>query len=111
MAYKIIDNTSQIQSNTKQKASIFLRSMAEEIVSISTPKTPKRSGRLRGNVLKQVLGLNGKIVWKQDYAVYQEEKQHRNYTTAGTGPHFAKDAVHKAASNTPAIARRVGLGV
>ena len=34
--------------------------MADEIVDISTPITPKKSGRLRMDIVKQVLGLKEK---------------------------------------------------
>jgi hypothetical protein len=111
MSVKVTDNTKQINSNTKQRASVFLRSFADEVVSTSTPKTPKDTGDLRNNVLKQVLGLSGKIQWEMRYAIYQENKQYRNYTTAGTGPHFAEDSVKKTAKKTSQIAKRVGLMV
>lgn len=109
MSVKIIDNTSQISSNTEQRASIFLRTAADEMINISTPKTPKDKGNLRNDILKQVLGLKGKVVWNKNYAVFQEKKQYRNYTTPGTGPHFAENAAKELVTRTESIARKVGL--
>ncbi len=109
MTVRITDNHPKIQNDTSQKASIFLRQVADKIVTISTPNTPMKTGELRRGVLKQVLGLKGTIKWQKDYAVYQEDKQHKNYTTPGTGPHFALNAVTEAVKDTGIIANRSGL--
>jgi hypothetical protein len=109
MSYTITDYSKQFENNTIQKANLFLRMMAEEMVRTSTPKTPKKSGRMRMDILKSVLGLKGKIVWGKDYAKYQETKQFKNYTTPGTGPHFAENAVMSSIKLTNSIARKVGL--
>lgn len=109
MSYAIIDHSVSFYNQTIQRASIFLRTIAEEIVSVSQDKTPKDTGRLRADVIKSVLGLSGKIRWQKKYAVYQEEKQFRHYTTAGTGPHFARDAVNLVVKQSDGIARKVGL--
>ena len=106
---KIIDNTKTVNNKIMQSASIFLRTMADEVISISTPKTPKKSGRMRMDVNRQVLGLKGKVKWGKNYAKYQETKQFVNYTTPGTGPHFASDSVKLAVRRTANIAKRVGL--
>lgn len=109
MSVQVKDHTNQIKSEFDQKASIFLRIMADEIVNISTPKTPKKTGRLRMDVLRQVLGLHGKIVWDKKYAVQQEVKQFKNYTTPGTGPHYAENSVKIGVGRTNAVAKRAGL--
>lgn len=106
---QIKDNTGQINGSLQQKASIFLRTMADELVSISKPKTPKKSGRLRMDILKQVLGLKGKVVWGKGYAIYQETKQFRNYTTPGTGPKFAEKSAKELPNRTNNVAKKVGL--
>lgn len=103
------NNMPKIENNTKQKSSIFLRVLAEEVVDEATPKTPKRTGQLRADVLKQVLGTKAKIVWGKRYAIFQENKQYRNYTTPGTGPHFAENSVRKVVKNSESIAKKVGL--
>ncbi len=106
---KITDNTSKVMADITVKANIFLRLMADEVVKISTPRTPKDTNRLRSDILKQVLGLKGKVKWQKNYAAFQETKQFKNYTTPGTGPHYAEDAVHKAVKSTSTIARKAGL--
>ena len=106
---KVTDNTNNVINELTQKASIFLRMMADEIVNISTPITPKKSGRLRMDVVKQVLGLIGKIMWGKNYGVYQEEKQFKNYTTPGTGPHFAQKGAEGGVEKTRSVAQRSGL--
>lgn len=109
MSVQITDNTPQIKGMFTVKANLFLRAMAGQIVNISTPKTPKKTGDLRRGIVKQVLGLKGTIKWGKNYAVYQETKKFRNYTTPGTGPNFAVNAVKKGANKTSVIARSVGL--
>ncbi len=109
MSYNITDNTSIVEKDITQRASIFLRTAAEDIIRISTPKTPRKSGDLRNRVVKSVLGLSGKVAWGVNYAKFQEKKQFRNYTTPGTGPHFAENAVKDVVRNTVAIARKAGL--
>lgn len=103
---KISDYTPKVQSDISQRGSLFLRFMTDEVLKISTPVTPKDKGNLRRDVLKQVLGLSGKIAWQKNYAAFQEDRQYRNYTTPGTGPHFAEDSVKKAINNTEVIAKR-----
>jgi len=109
MSVRVTDHTVSFENIATQKANVFLRLMAEEIVSISEPSTPKKVGNLRRDVLKQVLGLRGKVEWRKRYALIQEKKQFRNYTTAGTGPHYAENAVFEAIKRVDSIARRSGL--
>lgn len=60
-------------------------------------------------MLKQVLGLHGKVIWGKNYAGFQERKQYQNYTTAGTGPHFAENAVRTVAARADEHFRRAKL--
>lgn len=106
---KVTDNTNSVYNEISQKASIFLRNMTDEFIRISTPLTPKNTGRLRMDVNKQVLGLKGKIMWGKNYGVYQETKQFKNYTTPGTGPNFAKSGAEGCISKTNEVAQRSGL--
>lgn len=109
MSVKITDNTKAVMGSIEQKASIFLRIVADNVLSISKPGTPKKTGRLRMDVLKQVLGLNGKIVWGKGYAARMESIRHKKYTTPGTGPHFAENAIKDVVKLTSKIARQAGL--
>ena len=99
MSVKIVDLTPTLINQSKSQTSLGIRLMLEDIARLSFPITPKKEGNLRSNVLKQVLGQTGTIVWLKEYAVFQEEKQYRNYTTAGTGPHFAEKSVMRVVGN------------
>lgn len=109
MSVRITDNTPRIKISTAQSASLFLRMFGDEVLRLSTPKTPKNLGNLRRDTRVKVLGLNGKIEWRKKYAAYQEVKQYANYTTPGTGPHFAEDSVKQALNKSDAIARKAKL--
>lgn len=118
MSYKITDRSPAVESTITQKASIFLRFVAEEIVNIAKPSTPASAvnPRLRNDVLKQVLGLHAIIKWDKVYAQYQEAGERadgshkvKNYTTPGTGPHFAEKAVKQVLQRTQQIAKKAGL--
>ena len=99
MSVKIVDLTPTLINQSKSQTSLGIRLMLEDIARLSYPVTPKREGNLRSNVLKQVLGQTGKIVWLKEYAAYQEYKRYRNYTTPGTGPHFAEKSVMQVVGN------------
>ena len=109
MSVKIIDNTLKIKLDTTRNASLFLRLVADGIVNASTPHTPKKLGNLRRDVLKQVLGLSGKVVWRKNYANILETKQFSHYTTSGTGPHFAEQGVETAVSHLSEYAKKANL--
>jgi hypothetical protein len=109
MIAKINDYTPEVLKTLDQKSNIFLREASDEVVKISTPNTPKKTGRLRMDVVKQVLGLKGKVVWGKNYAKFQELKQFRNYTTPGTGPNFAINAILGMIKLTGKIAKVAGL--
>lgn len=110
------DNTSEVINQLKIKSSIFLREAADEIVKIAQPKTPKEEGRLRADIVRQVLGLKGKVVWGKKYAAYQERgsredgsRRVRNYTTPGTNKRFAENSVKSTIAKTAIIAKKSGL--
>lgn len=116
MGFTAHDNTGPIYNQTKQRASIFLRTAAEQIVQSSTPGTPRKQGNLRQDVLKVVSGLKGRVEWRKGYAEYQERgsrkdgsRRVRNYTTPGTGPHYAQNAVERIVGLTANIARLAHL--
>lgn len=110
MKVDIKDNTQFVLNFINIRGSIFLRNMMDEIEREADPKTPKKTGRLRMDKIKQVLGLHGKMRWGKDYAVFQEVKKFRNYTTSGTGPHYAENAMRKAPSFTQKVAKISGWG-
>lgn len=109
MSAKVKDNTTQLLREIEINASVALRLMCDAVVVDSTPNTPQDKGNLRRDILKQVLGLSGKITWAKNYAVFQESKQYRSYTTSGTGPHFAENAVKKVVKDQDVYFRKAGL--
>lgn len=116
MSVKVDDNTPRIKSDTKQRVSTFIRLVCDNVVDISTPNTPKDKGNLSRDVLKTVQGLHGEIEWRKTYAQFQERGERadgshkvKNYTTPGTGPHFAENAVKRAVQNTNIIAKLAHL--
>lgn len=99
MSVKITDNTTKIILGIDRQASLAIRYMLDDVQTLSNPKTPRQFGGLRRNVLKSVIGLKGKITWGQKYASIQETKQFQNYSTSGTGPHYAKSSVSEVAKS------------
>lgn len=116
MSVTIKDNTVTLTAQTARSASLGLRYIAEAVVAESTPHTPKDKGNLSRDVVKQVLGLRGVIEWRKVYAQFQERGMRRDgshrvksYTTSGTGPHFAFNAVKKIALQSDKYFRLAGL--
>ena len=116
MSVKVTDNTVNFENTVTQKASVFLRMFTDEVVKLAQPATPKDTTRLSQDILKQVLALKGKIVWNKKYASVQERGSRRdgshkikNYSTPGTGPHFAKNAVNSTMANVGTIMKKAGL--
>lgn len=95
MVVKIIDNTPKIKNEVNKGSIIAIRNMARDVVKIANPKTPSNTTQLRQSVKITQMGKNIQIQWKAKYAIFQEEKQYKHYTTAGTGPHFARNAVEQ----------------
>jgi hypothetical protein len=104
-----IDNTNQVRINNERKASMFLRIFMDRVEKYSDPITPKRFGNLRRDKLKQVLGLQGKMKWGKNYAMWQEIKQYQHYTTPGTGRYYASKGIVKAVDDTKELLGKVGI--
>ena len=109
MSVKVIDNTAKITIDTSRKASLALRFIGDDVLRRANPITPKKRGNLRRDTLVQVLGLSAKIKWGKNYAIYQERRQYRNYTTPGTGAHFAEKSVQQAVNNASSQFKKAGL--
>ncbi len=109
MSYKVTSKTPQVNGEFESKVQLAIRFMLEDVHRFSIPKTPKEHGNLRADVLKSVQRRRGTIAWSKNYAIYQEKKQFTNYTTPGTGPHFAEDAVREVVGKSDQYWRRVGL--
>lgn len=109
MSVSITDNSAQLISEVDNKTSLGIRFMLDAIQRISNPKTPMKHGNLRADVIKSVEGKTGYITWDKNYAIYQEKKQFTHYTTSGTGPHFAEDAVKEVVKNGATYFRMAGM--
>lgn len=110
------DNTVKILVDDLRNASLALQFMLQDIQRKADPKTPKDTGRLRQSPVRQVLGLKGIIEWKKVYAQYQErgarkDGSHRvrNYSTPGTGPHWAENAVIEVAKSAELYFKKARL--
>ena len=88
----------------------FIRLYKKNVVSL----TPKKTGALRRSIITQALGNRAQIAWRMPYAKAQEDGGHngatyKNYTTPGTGPHFARKAFYATTAQMPALYRELGL--
>lgn len=109
MSAEVRDFSSQVKLTIKQRLSLALRFILDDVDKTADPKTPKRRGDLRNQKRKQVLGLHAAIAWQRAYAPVQELKQFGNYTTPGTGPHFAENAVKEVIGRAERHFRKAGL--
>lgn len=106
MSVKYTNNTPKVRMQESAKVSRFLRAFAGEAGRSSEPRTPKKHGDLRRSWVASVNGFHGRVVWLKKYAAIQETKQFKNYTTPGTGPHFARGAMEKALKKQKSLFRQ-----
>lgn len=76
--------------------------------------TPRKTGALRRSIITQATGTRAEIGWRVPYAQAQEDggargRTYSNYTTRGTGPHFARNAFMATSSQMQAVYRELGL--
>jgi hypothetical protein len=113
MAYRRTDNTDRITSEMRNKKVLAIRFMLDAIHREARPKTPMLTGQLRGDVIKRISGSKGSIRWGKKYAWYQERGytsgRVRRYTTAGTGAHFAENAVKTVTKDARRYFKQAGL--
>lgn len=105
----ITDNTAKIFFEDTQNAALAIRYMLDAIDFTANPRTPKREGNLRKDILKTVVGTKGSIKWQKNYAYFQEAKQHGRYTTPGTGPHYAENAVRQVVDHADVYFKKARL--
>lgn len=109
MAYKFINHVPTIKASNNANIPLALRFMVDNAHSLAYPNTPKDTGDLRNNVTKTVIGRKGIISWRMNYAKYQENKQYENYTTPGTGPKFAENAIHRTVGDADKFFKKAGI--
>lgn len=105
---RIVSNRAELVAMMSNRA-IYANSLwAHDIKRSSLAQTPLKSHQLRASIKTPAQGTKQRIIWDQPYAQYQERgmrydgtHQIKNYTTAGTGPWFAKNAVKKSLKKLP----------
>lgn len=106
MAYKMTSNVVKLQYDNEVSTSLFLRFLLDYVHKVSGPITPRDKGDLTRDVLKTVSGKKGVIQWRKEYAIFQEDKQHMNYTTPGTGSKFAERGAEAGIKNADELLKR-----
>jgi hypothetical protein len=117
MSVKIVDHSARIIANMQAQSSVAVRTALEDVKRISTPKTPRASTQqLRNNILIRVIGGRGSIKWGEQYAQYQERGKRKdgsrrviNYTTGGTGKHFAQNAIAQVSKKIPSYMKKAKI--
>lgn len=110
MKIKLDQSFTQVQNACQ----IAIRTMMEDVHTLSTPITPYKTGNLRTSVSKQMPSPTvGIMRWHVPYAEYQERGfttgPVRNYTTPGTQAHFVEESVQTVMSKLPQYLRNGGL--
>lgn len=112
MAVKFRNNTAKLKTKIENNTAVMIRLMLRDIHAQAEPNTPMKTGNLRAQVVEQALGKSGYIQWNAEYATYQEDGSQGkpwNYTTQGTGPHFAENAVNDVVGQLDRYARKSNL--
>lgn len=119
MAVKVVNNTARVINNVENYCGLAIRWTLEDIYANATPVTPMNKGDLRARVLRTMEGnLKGAITWQSSYAGVQELGHRRgkngtiyfrNYTTPGTGPHYAENAVKNSVDNFPQYLEKASI--
>lgn len=114
MSVKITDNTPKLLINMQRVRNLAVRFGLQAVEQYARPKTPYSGairsqggksltggGHLRDDVVQTVENGRGRIIWGKKYAAGQEKGitgkgyRVRKYTTPGTGPKFAENAIRR----------------
>lgn len=122
-------NTALLIRAETQLPAEYLKHYKANVVNL----TPKKRGGLRRSIITRQLANRAEISWRAPYAVQQNQGYHtvlskrvvnidgsfvtlhpgryyyHNYTTPGTGPHFANIAFQKTNNEMPAVMKELGL--
>ena len=91
--YTYSSNVRYVVSKTELGMEMAIRLALEDIRRTAEPMTPMKTGELRSSAI--IRQNEGVVNWTADHAEILEQKQFQNYTTPGTGPHFAEKAVRQ----------------
>lgn len=119
MSVQFLDNTDRVKNAIEDAIGLSIRWSLEDIYAEATPKTPMNKGDLRTRVLRTMeSNSKGVIAWNSNYAGVQEQGYRRstngivhfrNYTTPGTGPHYAENAIKKIVDRFPEYLERTKI--
>lgn len=93
MAYRYNSKVRYVQAKTELGMQMAIRLALEDIRRTAEPLTPRRTGELRSSAI--IRQSEGVVQWTADHAEILENKEFSNYTTPGTGAHFAERAVRQ----------------
>lgn len=106
-SYRYNSKVRYVQTKTELGMEMAIRLALEDIRRTAAPMTPRKTGELRSSaVIRQSEGV---VNWTADHAEILEKKQFANYTTAGTGPHFAERAVRQVTQRFDQHLRAAGV--
>jgi len=66
MSVHVVDLSQAFLGETQQKTNLTLRYVCDAVQESANPNTPQDKGNLRRDVLKQVLGLQARIIWDKN---------------------------------------------
>lgn len=119
MSVTIKNNTPSVQFEIENGIGLAIRMLLEDIYVEANPNTPQKLGDLRARVIRKMdSNTKGSITWDSKYAAVQEKGyrmqgnrkiEFKHYTTPGTGPHYAQNAVEQTMKKLPNYLKKVGL--
>jgi hypothetical protein len=105
MSVKVIDYHPILKLKSKINGQTAVRLALQDVERYARKITPYSGGgkgsHLRDSTFISVFGTKGQIVWNKHYAESQERgfsksgKKFVNYTTPGTGPHYAEKSIEE----------------
>lgn len=102
-------NAQVIGDSIDNRFDVALQQIGEAVIRTADPNTPKKTGRLRGSAhLTKAGARQVSVEWSEEYAPKQEAgisskgTPIQNYTTEGTGAHFAQNAINQVAKGDEA---------
>lgn len=97
-------NAQVIGDRIDNQFGVALQQIGEDVIRSANPNTPKKTGRLRTSAhLTKEGNKQVSVEWSAPYAEKQEKgisskgTPIQNYTTPGTGAHFAQNAIDEVA--------------
>lgn len=112
--FKYQSNKNYIVALMQNRIPLFGEFIATDIRRRSVLITPTKFGNLHLQISITNYGTSTIISWIMPYAAYQERGMRadgthiiKNYTTPGTGPHFAQITVHEVIPQYGTFWRRV----